>query len=91
MSPVRTRGGSILSRRLLAQGQEVLTVRRPNVAHAPVTTLPIILNFEVVREFLASVQQELNSRELTPPPLPRRRELVIRANSVGGAAVEELP
>jgi hypothetical protein len=75
--------------RLLAQGQEVLTVRRPNVAHAPVTTLPIILNFEVVREFLASVQQELNSRELTPPPLPRRRELVIRANSVGEAAIVE--
>jgi hypothetical protein len=67
----------------------VLTVRRPNAADTPVTTLPIILNFEVVREFLASIQRELNSRGLAPPRLPQRDELVIRANSVADVPMAE--
>jgi hypothetical protein len=75
--------------RLLAQGQEVLTVRRPNTADTPVTSLPIILNFEVVREFLASIQRELNSRGLAPPRFLQRGELVIRANSAANVPMAE--
>jgi hypothetical protein len=69
--------------RLAAQGQEVLTVRRPNAPDTPVTTLPIILNSEVLRESLASIQRELNSRGLALLRLAKREELVIRANYVG--------
>ena len=68
---------------LAAQGQEVLTVRRPNGPDTPVTTLPIILNSEVLREFLASIQRELNSRGLAPLRLAKRDGLVIRASYVG--------
>jgi hypothetical protein len=68
---------------LAAQGQEVLTVRRPNGPDTPVTTLPIILSSEVLREFLASIQRELNSRGLAPLRLAKRDGLVIRANYVG--------
>lgn len=75
--------------RLLAQGQEVLTVRRPTVGAVPVTTLPILLNASVVREFINVVQRDLNARKVVPPRLLQRNELVIRAESINQVPLVE--
>jgi hypothetical protein len=72
--------------RLAAQGEEVLTVRRPDAAQGVTTTLPVVLNQEIVREFLAYVRTELGARGTVPngPLTPDR--LVIRAG-----AIDEVP
>jgi hypothetical protein len=80
---------------LAVQGEEVLTVRRPDAKEGVTTTLPILLNDEVVREFLGHVRAELETRGMVPdrPLVPD--QLVIRASSVGAvpsvrAAVKSL-
>jgi hypothetical protein len=72
--------------RLAAQGEEVLTVRRPDATEVVTTTLPVVLNEEIVRDFLAYVRTELASRGTVPngPLTPDR--LVIRAG-----AIDEVP
>ncbi len=69
--------------RLAARGREVLTVRRPDAPEGVATTLPILLNDDLVREFLGHVSQELEARGMTPPKSLAANELVVRADSVG--------
>ena len=69
--------------RLAARGREVLTVRRPDAPEGVATTLPILLNDELVREFLGYVSQELDARGMAPPKSLAANELVVRADSVG--------
>jgi hypothetical protein len=66
--------------RLAAQGSEVLTVRRPDAPEA--TTLPILLNDQVLKEFLGFVDEQLAARGLSPPKETAAKELIVRANSV---------
>ena len=69
--------------RLAARGREVLTVRRPDAPEGVATTLPILLNDDLVREFLGHVSQELEARGMAPPKSLAANELVVRADSVG--------
>jgi hypothetical protein len=68
--------------RFAARGREVLTVRRPDAPEGVTTTLPILLNEHLVKEFVAYVADQLAARgtparnDLTP------NELVVRAESV---------
>jgi len=68
--------------RLLAQGQEVLTVRPPG--ESGLTTIPVVLNAEVVRSFLSDVQSELRARGLGAAPNLAHRQIVIQAGSIAG-------
>jgi len=60
-----------------------LTVRRPDAPEGVATTLPILLNDDLVREFLGHVSQELEARGMAPPKSLAANELVVRADSVG--------
>jgi hypothetical protein len=68
--------------RFAARGREVLTVRRPDAPEGVTTTLPILLNEQLVKEFLEYVGEQLATRgtparnHLTP------NELVVRAVSI---------
>ncbi len=75
--------------RLAAQGEEVLTVRRPDATEGVTTTLPVVLNEEIVREFLAYVRTEVASRGTVPnaPLTPDR--LVIRASAINEVPAAE--
>jgi hypothetical protein len=75
--------------RLAAEGHDVLTVRRPDASVAPATTVPVVLNAEALRDFLVSVQRELDARGLTPPRPLQRDQLVLRANSIVEVAATE--
>ena len=68
--------------RFAAQGEEVLTVRRPDAAEGVSTSLPILLNHEVVREFVTYVRDELAARELVSDRSLTPDQFVIRANSI---------
>lgn len=68
--------------RFVARGREVLTVRRPDAAEGVTTTLPVILNEEVVREFVAYVRAQLAARGAGPTRTLTADRLVIRANSI---------
>jgi hypothetical protein len=67
--------------RLAVQGEEVLTVRRPDATEGVSTTTPILLNDDVVREFLAYVRTELAARHQVPNRSLIPDQLVIRADS----------
>jgi hypothetical protein len=68
--------------RLAAQGSEVLTVRRPDAPEGVATTLPILLNEQLVKEFLGSVGKQLAARGTPPPKEAAAKALVVRAKSV---------
>jgi hypothetical protein len=68
--------------RLAAQGSEVLTVRRPDAPEGVATTLPILLNDQVLKEFLGFVDEQLAARGVPPPKEAVAKELIVRANSV---------
>jgi len=68
--------------RLAARGSEVLTVRRPNAPEGVATTLPILLNDQLLKEFLGYVEQQLAARGMPVPEKSAAKELVVRANSV---------
>ena len=68
--------------RLAAQGSEVLTVRRPDAPEGVATTLPILLNEQLLKEFLGSVDEQLAARGISPPKEAVAKALVVRANSV---------
>ena len=68
--------------RLAAQGSEVLTVRRPDAPEGVATTLPILLNEQLVKEFLGSVGEQLAARGTPPPTEAAAKALVVRAKSV---------
>jgi len=69
--------------RLAARGSEVLTVRRPDAPEGVVTSLPILLSDELMKEFLGYVSQELDARGVAPPKPLAANELIVRAVSVG--------
>src|SRR5262249_26255396 len=68
--------------RLAARGSDVLTVRRPDAPEGVATTLPILLNEQLVREFLGSVGEQLAARGIPGPKEAAAKELVVRASSV---------
>jgi len=68
--------------RLAARGSEVLTVRRPDAPEGVATTLPILLNEQLLKEFLGSVEEQLAARGISPPKVAVPKALVVRANSV---------
>ena len=67
--------------RLAARGRDVLTVRRPAAENELRTTLPIVLNTELLREFLTD-QQKLRPPEIVSGDMVGRRQLVIRASAI---------
>jgi hypothetical protein len=80
--------------RFNAKGQDVLTVRA-EAARIGITSLPIIVNVEVFRDFLSFVANELTHRGSAAALLLPRDQIVVRASSVGDvpaaeAAVERL-
>jgi hypothetical protein len=68
--------------RLAARGSEVLTVRRPDAPEGVATALPIMLNDQLLKEFLGFVAEQLAARGMPPPKEAAAKELVVRANSV---------
>jgi len=75
--------------RLVARDREVLTVRRPDASEGVTTSLPIILNKEVVEEFLTYVRAELAARGNTVTQALVPNQFVIRANSIRDVALAE--
>jgi hypothetical protein len=71
------------------QGQEVLTVHRPDITDKVSTTLPIVLSADVVRDFLSVVRVELAARGSPVVQPPSRDQLVIRANTIGDVPAVE--
>jgi hypothetical protein len=68
--------------RLAARGSEVLTVRRPDAPEGVATSLPILLNERLVKEFLGFVGEKLAASGLPPPKEVAPKELIVRATSV---------
>ena len=68
--------------RLAARGSEVLTVRRPGAAEGVATSLPILLNDELVKEFLGYVSEQLTARGMPLGKELTAVRLVVRANSL---------
>jgi hypothetical protein len=80
--------------RFNAKGHDVLTVRAES-ARIGITSLPIVVNVELFRDFLSFVTNELMHRGSPAAILPPRNQLVVRASSIGAvpaaeAAVERL-
>lgn len=75
--------------RLAAQGSEVLTVRRPDAPEGVATTLPILLNKQLLEEFLGFVGEQLAARGIAPPKQPIPKDLIVRANSVRAVPLVE--
>jgi hypothetical protein len=69
--------------RFAARGREVLTVRRPRAVEGVPTTLPTVVNANLVSDFLAFIDSELHARNLARPYVPTRSQLVARARSIG--------
>lgn len=74
--------------RFSARGQDVLTVRSDDTGTGP-TSLPIVLNAEVLRDFRSSIRDELRRRGIGPIQLSARNQLVIRAGSVADVPAVE--
>ena len=74
--------------RFNANGQDVLTVRA-EAARIGSTSLPIVVNRELFRDFLAVVARELMRRGSTAALVPARDQLVVRASSIGNVPVAE--
>jgi hypothetical protein len=74
--------------RFNARGRDVLTVRPEGTPTGP-TSLPIIVNQKVFRDFRSSIRDELASRNVAAPLLPERHQLVVRASSIGEVPVTE--
>src|SRR5262249_20743815 len=68
--------------RLAARGSEVLTVRRPDAPEGVATTLPILLNDQLVKEFLGYVDEQLAARGMPFRIHAVASALIVRANSV---------
>jgi hypothetical protein len=75
--------------RLAARGSEVLTVRRPDAPEGVATTLPILLNEQLLKEFLGFVGEQLAARGAPPPKQALAKELVVRAKSVRAVSFVE--
>jgi hypothetical protein len=76
--------------RLAARGRDVLTLRRPDAQSEMRTTLPIVVNAELLRDLWEERQQSLRRRGVEPANEVNRRQLVIRAGTaVDVPAVQE--
>jgi hypothetical protein len=75
--------------RLAARGSEVLTVRRPDAPEGVATTLPILMNEQLLKEFLGFVREQLAARGAPPPKEAITKELVVRAKSVRAVSLVE--
>jgi len=80
--------------RFNAKGQDVLTVRA-EAARISITSLPIVVNVELFRDFLSFVVNEIMHRGSPAAISLPRNQLVVRASSIGDvpaaeAAVERL-
>ena len=75
--------------RLAARGSEVLTVRRPDAPEGVATTLPILLNEQLLKEFLGFVGEQLAARGAPQPKQALAKELVVRAKSVRAVSFVE--
>jgi hypothetical protein len=74
--------------RFNARGQDVLTVRRePQGISA--TSLPLVVNAALFRDFLLSIASELSRRGGAPTRLPARDKLVVRASSIAEVPAAE--
>ena len=74
--------------RFNARGQDVLTVRRESQGISA-TSLPIVVNEELFRDFLSSIATELARRRAAPARLPARDQLIVRAGSIAGVPATE--
>jgi hypothetical protein len=74
--------------RFNAKGQDVLTVRA-EAARIGITSLPIVVNRELFRDFLSFVPNELTRRGLAAAQQPPRNQVVIRATSIGNVPAAE--
>src|SRR5499427_6102444 len=71
-----------------ARGQDVLTVRRePQGASA--TSLPLVVNAALFRDFLSLIVSELARRGGTSARLPARDQLIVRAGSIADVPATE--
>jgi hypothetical protein len=68
-------------------GHDVLTVRPPTGSGG--TTLPIVVNERVMREFLSFVREELDKVDARAAALPPRDQLVVRAISISAVPSAE--
>jgi hypothetical protein len=80
--------------RFNARGQDILTVRRDD-QRISATSLPLVVNAALFRNFLSSIASELARRGVAPSRLPARHQLIVRAGSIRNvttaeAAVEQL-
>src|SRR5690349_4549222 len=74
--------------RFNALRQDVLTVRA-EAARTGITSLPIIVNLELLRDFLSFVPNELTRRGLAAAQQQPRNQVVIRATSIGNVPAAE--
>jgi hypothetical protein len=74
--------------RFSARGQDVLTVRA-EAARVGATSLPIVVNRELFREFLSSARDELARRGGAAARLRARDQLVVRASSISKVPTAE--
>jgi hypothetical protein len=73
--------------RFNAKGQDVLTVRAE--AGRIGSTLPIVVNVELFRDFLSLVANELTHQGSAAALLPPRDQVVVRASSIGNVPAAE--
>jgi hypothetical protein len=74
--------------RFNARGQDVLTVRA-EAARIGITSLPVVVNVELFRDFLSFVANELTHRGSGAALLPPRNQLVVRATSINEVPTAE--
>jgi hypothetical protein len=74
--------------RFNALRRDVLTVRA-EAARIGMTSLPIVVNVEMFRDFLSFVANEFTRGGAAPAHLPGRDQLVVRASSIGNVSAAE--
>jgi hypothetical protein len=74
--------------RFNVRGQDVLTVRA-EASRIGTTSLPIVVDRKLFRDFLSSITRELARRGASSAQLPIRDQLVVRASSIGEVPAAE--
>jgi hypothetical protein len=70
--------------RFAARGRDVLTVRRPGRGEDMKTTLPVVVNVGLLRDFMTYVHGELKARGREPASTQNRSHMVIRVDTAAG-------
>ena len=68
--------------RFAARGRDVLTVRRPGRGDEMKTTLPVVVNVSLLRDFMTYVREELKAPGRARAPMQNRSHMVIRTGRV---------